>query len=239
MVFTETWLDPGLRHCSRGGLHSPPGPDNKLGEEQGRRCLLHGEQCVVLRCGEYFFGLFSGPGAARDQKPTLLHPEGVYIGRYNSGAHSARCRRQTLDELHVVINRTETSRPEAAGMVADDFNNAKMRKVPQRYHHNISCPRRAANTLDHVHTPYRNAHKWCYEDHHHLPLNGANNIQRRKQNHGLTGAGEMCGRCEQPGCCSPKSRSGRRFVRFRVWCEHSDHCCRSELFLVKCLKICC
>ncbi|KAI3375925.1 hypothetical protein L3Q82_016344, partial [Scortum barcoo] len=41
-------------------------------EEQGRRCLLHGEQQVVLRCGDYFYGLFSGPGAPHDQMPALL-----------------------------------------------------------------------------------------------------------------------------------------------------------------------
>ena len=122
-------LHPGLPRCSRGGLHSPPGPDNKPGEEQGRRCLLHGEQSLVLRCGDYFFGLFSGPGAPQDQMPTVLHPEGVYIGRYNSGEHSATCRHRALDELPAVINRTETSRPEAACMVAGDFNIANMRKV--------------------------------------------------------------------------------------------------------------
>ena len=145
-------LDPGLQHGSRGGLHSAPGPDNKLWEEQGRRCLLHGEQCVVLGCGDYFFGLFSGPVAAHDQMPTLLYPKGLYIGRYNSGAHSATCRHQALDELHAVIDRTVTSR--AACMVAGDFNNAKMRKVLQRYHQHISCATRGANTLDHVHTPF-------------------------------------------------------------------------------------
>ena len=109
------------------GLHTPPAPDNKLGEEQGRGCLLHGEQSVVLGSGDNFFGLFSGPGAAHDQMPTLLYPEGVYICRYNSGVYSAT--NQALGELHAVIDRTKTSRPEAALIVADDFNNAKMRKV--------------------------------------------------------------------------------------------------------------
>ncbi|XP_034446020.1 uncharacterized protein LOC117764401 isoform X1 [Hippoglossus hippoglossus] len=91
--------------------------------------------------------------------PTLLHPKGVYIGRYYSGVHSATCRHQALDEPHAVINRTETSRPEAAFIVAGDFNNAKMRKVLPRYHQHISCPTRGANTLDHVYTPFRDAYK--------------------------------------------------------------------------------
>ena len=62
----------------------------------------------------------SGPGAPHDQMPALLHPEGVYIGRYSSGVHSATCRHQALDELHAVIDRTET---EAVLTVAGDLNN--------------------------------------------------------------------------------------------------------------------
>ena len=99
-------LDPGLHHCSRGGLHSQPRPDNKLGEEQGRRCLLHGEQSVVLRCGDHFFGLFSGPGAPHDQMPTLYIPReftsavitAVYIPPHADT-------NQALDELLAVIDR--------------------------------------------------------------------------------------------------------------------------------------
>ena len=66
---------------------------------------------------------------------------------------------QALDKLHAVINRTESSRPKAAFIVASDFNNAKMRKVLPRYHQHISCPTRGANTLDHVYTPFRDVYK--------------------------------------------------------------------------------
>ena len=39
-------------------------------------------------------------------------------------------RNQALDELHALIDRTETSRPEAAFIVARDFKNAKLKKSP-------------------------------------------------------------------------------------------------------------
>ncbi|KAI3376378.1 hypothetical protein L3Q82_016860 [Scortum barcoo] len=56
-----------------------------------------------------------------------------------------------------VIDRTETSRPEAAFIVAGDFNSAKLRKVLPRYHHqHISY---GENTLDHVYTPYADTYK--------------------------------------------------------------------------------
>ncbi|KAI3364235.1 hypothetical protein L3Q82_011035, partial [Scortum barcoo] len=52
------------------------------GKSKGRRRLLHGEQQVVLKCGDYFYGLFSGPGAPHDQMPALLSssapgPDGI------------------------------------------------------------------------------------------------------------------------------------------------------------------
>ncbi|KAI3359507.1 hypothetical protein L3Q82_013908 [Scortum barcoo] len=45
--------------------------------------------------------------------------------------------------------------PEAAFIVAGDFNSANLRKVLLRCHQHISYPTRGENTLDHVYTPYR------------------------------------------------------------------------------------
>ncbi|KAI3358299.1 hypothetical protein L3Q82_014676, partial [Scortum barcoo] len=66
---------------------------------------------------------------------------------------------KAMDELYGVIDRTETSRPEAAFIVAGDFNSGHLRKVLPRYHQHISCPTRGENTLDHVHTPYADTYK--------------------------------------------------------------------------------
>ncbi|KAI3364730.1 hypothetical protein L3Q82_000886 [Scortum barcoo] len=66
---------------------------------------------------------------------------------------------KAMDELYGVIDRTETSRPEAAFIVAGDFNSANLRKVLPRYHQHISCPTRGENTLDHVYTPYADTYK--------------------------------------------------------------------------------
>ncbi|KAI3354592.1 hypothetical protein L3Q82_019091 [Scortum barcoo] len=64
---------------------------------------------------------------------------------------------KAMDDLYGVIDRTETSRPEAAFIVGGDFN---LRKVLPRYHqHIISCPTRGENTLDHVYTPYADTQK--------------------------------------------------------------------------------
>ena len=58
-----------------------------------------------------------------------------------------------LEELYGVIDRTETSRPEAAFIVAGDFNTANMKKVLSKYYQHISCPTRGGNILDHVYSP--------------------------------------------------------------------------------------
>ncbi len=66
---------------------------------------------------------------------------------------------QALNKLYGVIDRTETSRLEAAFIVGGDFNNANLRNVRPRYYQHISCPMRGDNTLDHVYTPFRDGYK--------------------------------------------------------------------------------
>ncbi len=66
---------------------------------------------------------------------------------------------QALDELYGIINRTETSWPEAAFIVAGNFNKANLRKVLLIYYQYISCPTRGENTLNHGYTPFQDAHK--------------------------------------------------------------------------------
>lgn len=61
------------------------------------------KQPVVFRCGDYFYGLFSGPGASHDRILTLLPPEGVYIGRFNSCVH---CTTQTKHQTSCMESLT-------------------------------------------------------------------------------------------------------------------------------------
>ncbi len=49
--------------------------------------------------------------------------------------------------------------PDAAFIIAGDFNKANLKKVNANFHQHISCPTRGLNTLDHCYTPLKNAYK--------------------------------------------------------------------------------
>ncbi len=59
------------------------------------------------------------------------------------------------DELSGYINK----HPDAASIIAGDFNKANLRKVMPNFHQHISCPTRGQNTLDHCYTQFKNAYK--------------------------------------------------------------------------------
>ncbi len=59
------------------------------------------------------------------------------------------------DELRGYINK----HPDAASIIAGDFNKANLRKVMPNFHQHISCPTRGQNTLDHCYTQFKNAYK--------------------------------------------------------------------------------
>ncbi|XP_062243353.1 uncharacterized protein LOC133953442 [Platichthys flesus] len=138
MVFTETWLDPSIPDTAI----VPKGVSIHRQDRTTNSGCTPDLEHLMIRCRPYYI--------QREFTSVILIA--VYIP-------SSADTNQALDELHAVIDRTETSRPEAVFIVAGDFNNAKMRKVLPRYFQHISCPTRGANTPDHVYTPFRGAYK--------------------------------------------------------------------------------
>ncbi|XP_053290725.1 uncharacterized protein LOC128450974 isoform X2 [Pleuronectes platessa] len=174
-VFMETWLDPSIPDSSiipEGvSIHRQDRTTNSGKSKGGGVCFMVNNllcsdveiissgcspdlEHLMIRCRPYYI----------PSEFTSVVITAVYIRPH---AHT----NQALDELHAMIDRTERSRPEAAFIVAGDFNNAKMRKVLPRYYQHISCPTRCVNTLDHVYTPLCGAYKalprppFCKSDH--------------------------------------------------------------------------
>ncbi len=64
-----------------------------------------------------------------------------------------------LSKLHEVISGYINKHPDAASIIAGDFNKANLRKVMPNFHQHVSCPTRGPNTLDHCYTQFKNAYK--------------------------------------------------------------------------------
>ncbi len=64
-----------------------------------------------------------------------------------------------LSKLHEEISGYINKHPDAASIIAGDFNKANLRKVMPTFHQHVSCPTRGPNTLDHCYTQFKNAYK--------------------------------------------------------------------------------
>ncbi len=64
-----------------------------------------------------------------------------------------------LSKLHDELSGYNNKHPDAAFIIAGDFNKANLKKVLPNLHQHISCPTRGPNTLDHCYTPLKNAYR--------------------------------------------------------------------------------
>ncbi len=64
-----------------------------------------------------------------------------------------------LSKLHEELSGYINKHPDAASIIAGDFNKANLRKVMPTFHQHVSCPTRGPNTLDHCYTQFKNAYK--------------------------------------------------------------------------------
>ena len=76
-----------------------------------------------------------------------------------------------LKELHSTLCKLETIYPEAAFIVAGDFNKANLRTRQPKFYQHIDCSTREGNKLDHCYSNFCDAYKalarppFCKSDH--------------------------------------------------------------------------
>lgn len=64
-----------------------------------------------------------------------------------------------MKELQAAISKQQTTHPEAAFIIAGDFNHSNLKTVLPKFHQHVSCPTRGDKTLDHVYTNMAEAYK--------------------------------------------------------------------------------
>ncbi|XP_039908517.1 uncharacterized protein LOC120747010 [Simochromis diagramma] len=66
---------------------------------------------------------------------------------------------KALSDLHDVLSGHQAKHPDAALIVAGDFNRAKLKQVMPNFHQHVTCPTRGNNTLDHCYSPFKGGYK--------------------------------------------------------------------------------
>ena len=64
-----------------------------------------------------------------------------------------------MNELYSAISKQENAHPEAALLVAGDFNAGKLKSVLPNFYQHVKCATRGKKTLDHLYSTHRNAYK--------------------------------------------------------------------------------
>lgn len=64
-----------------------------------------------------------------------------------------------LSKLHDVLSSYINKHPDAALVIAGDFNKANLKQVMPNLYQHVSCPTRGPNTLDHCYSQFKNAYK--------------------------------------------------------------------------------
>ena len=64
-----------------------------------------------------------------------------------------------LGQLYKEISKQETTHPEAALLVAGDFNAGKLKSVIPNFYQHVKCATRGKTTLDHLYSTHRDAYK--------------------------------------------------------------------------------
>ena len=64
-----------------------------------------------------------------------------------------------VNELYSAISKQENTHPEAACLVAGDFNAGKLKSVLPHFYQHVKCATRGKITLDHLYSTHRDAYK--------------------------------------------------------------------------------
>ncbi|XP_047190020.1 uncharacterized protein LOC118312363 isoform X2 [Scophthalmus maximus] len=157
MIFTETWLnnrvpDDAIKLAGRHTLRADRTAADSGKTRGGGLCIyinkawctdsvIVGRHCsanlefLMVKCRPFY--------QPRELSSTIV--TAVYIPP-DADAKAA------MNELYTAISKQQTAHPEAAFIVAGDFNHSNLKTVLPKFHQHVSCNTRGNKTLDHVYT---------------------------------------------------------------------------------------
>lgn len=164
MIFTETWLnnscpDNAIELAGRHTHRADRIADDSGKTRGGGLCIyINNAWCInsatteshcspnveflMVKCRPYYL----------PRELTSIILTAVYIPP-DANAKLA------MKELYTAISKHQTKHPEAAFIVAGDFNHSNLKTVLPRFHQHVSCHTRGDKTLDHVYSNMSGAYK--------------------------------------------------------------------------------
>ncbi|KAA0724168.1 putative RNA-directed DNA polymerase from transposon BS [Triplophysa tibetana] len=157
IIFTETWLHSGIpdNAIELAGYNTHRA--DRTAEESGK--TRGGGLCIYVNKAWCTNSVIVGRHCSANLEFLMVKCRPFYLPReFTSTIITAAYippdadAKLAMKELHAAISKQQTAHPEAAFIVAGDFNHSNLKTVLPKFHQHVSCHTRGNKTLDHVYT---------------------------------------------------------------------------------------
>ncbi|MGL5101055.1 MAG: endonuclease/exonuclease/phosphatase family protein, partial [Plesiomonas sp.] len=155
IIFTETWLHSGIPDNAFELAGYNTHRADRTAEESGK--TRGGGLCIYVNKAWCTNSVIVGRHCSANLEFLMVKCRPFYLPReFTSTIIKAAYIPPDADanlamkELHVAISKQQTAHPEAAFIVAGDFNHSNLKTVLPKFHQHVSCHTRGNKTLDHV-----------------------------------------------------------------------------------------
>ncbi|KAK0146238.1 RNA-directed DNA polymerase from mobile element jockey [Merluccius polli] len=162
-IFTETWLHNGTPDdaIKLAGYHTLRA--DRSADDSGK--ARGGGLCIYINKDWCTNSVIVGRHCSANLEFLMVKCRPFYLPReFTSAIVTAAYippdanAKLAMDELHAAISKQQTAHPEAAFIVAGDFNHSNLKTVLPKFHQHVSCHTRGDKTLDHVYTNIKGAY---------------------------------------------------------------------------------
>ncbi|KAL0200139.1 hypothetical protein M9458_003326, partial [Cirrhinus mrigala] len=157
MIFTETWLNSDISDNAIALAEHHTFRADRTADDSGK--TRGGGLCIYVNKAWCTNSVILGRHCSADLEFLMVKCRPFYLPReFTSTIITAAYippdadAKLAVKELHAAISKQQTVHPEAAFIVAGDFNHSNLKTVLPKFHQNIFCHTRGNKTLDHVYT---------------------------------------------------------------------------------------